>query len=347
MHLIAQYDLAVQQKQIQADVQQREVVIHFQQLWDELHRPKHFFLFWKKLRGIYLYGPVGGGKTFLMDLFYHALPTSMSARFHFHQFMQSIDEQLRQLQGKENPIQHIAKKLASRVKVLCLDEFIVQDITQASVLVELLSGLFQRGVIIIATSNTAPDQLYLNGMNRERFLPAIALLHQYCEVLALSGQKDYRIGHLSSPVTYVTPLGDASEQTLLQVFHEHASCAQERGEICVQRRNIPFLRCGEHAIWFEFQVLCQIPRCQLDYLELAEKFSSFFVSNIPVLKPEDTVAVLLLMYLVDVLYDKRRRLVISAAASVDELYPAGPMHGEFERTKSRLAEMQSVDYLYS
>lgn len=350
MSLIEQYQLAVQQSKIQDDAQQREMVSHFQRIWDELHRPKPFFLFRRTspaIPGIYLYGPVGGGKTFLMDLFFHALPTSIVARFHFHQFMQTIDQQLRNLQGVKNPIQQIAKKLAKDIQVLCLDEFIVQDITQASVLVELLNALFQRGVILIATSNTAPDDLYLNGMNRERFLPAIDLLHRYCEILSFTGQKDYRLGRFAAPITYVSPLGRTAEQTMLQAFQHYELDAQVSGEICIQRRNISFLRCGQKAIWFDFRVLCQIPRCQLDYLELAEKFSIFFVSDIPVFKPEDTVAVLLFMYLIDVLYDQRRRIVISAEASIESIYPAGPMHGVFERTKSRLAEMQSLDYQFS
>jgi cell division protein ZapE len=348
MNLLDAYETAVKAKKIEDDQQQRVVIAQFQRLWDALQIPKPWFMFWRKpplIKGIYLYGPVGGGKTWVMDLFYHALPADLCHRVHFHQFMQSIDAQLRQLQGQKNPIQHIAKRIAARVRVLCFDEFIVQDITQASVLVELLSGLFQRGVILVATSNTPPDELYLNGMNRARFLPAIALIHAHCEIVPLLNQKDYRMGHFISAVTYITPLGEPAEQLLLKAFHAQEPKVQEQGEICIQKRQIPYVGCGHHAIWFEFNVLCQIPRCQLDYLELSEKFTHFYVSNVPALKEDDTTAVLLLMYLVDVLYDKRRTLVLSAAVPLDMLYPVGPMLTEFERTKSRLAEMQSVDYL--
>lgn len=348
MNLIDQYHAAVQRQTMQDDPLQREVLVHFQRLLDALTTPKSAWMFWRKpslIHGLYLYGPVGGGKTLLMDLFYHALPANTSYRVHFHQFMQSIDMQLRQLQGMKNPIQQIAKRIASHVRVLCLDEFIVQDITQASVLVELLSGLFQRGVILVATANTAPDHLYLNGMNRERFLPAIALIHGHCEIVSLLGQKDYRLGHFLSPVTYVTPLGKSSQQVLLHAFHACEPHVEDHGEICIQKRMIPYVSCGRRAIWFEFNVLCQIPRCQLDYLELADKFTHFFVSNVPAIKADDSTSVLLFIYLVDVLYDKKRHLVLSAEVSVEDLYASGPMLSEFERTKSRLSEMQSVDYL--
>lgn len=347
MTLLESYEAAVFAKKIEDDSEQRYVLTQFQRLLDDLQKPKPRFRFWMKppvIKGIYLYGPVGGGKTWLMDLFYHALPAHLCHRVHFHQFMQTIDAQLRQLQGQKNPIQLIYKRIAARISVLCLDEFIVQDITQASVLVELLSGLLEHGVVLVATSNTPPDELYLHGVNRERFLPAIAFIHEYCEILSLLNQKDYRLGHFLSPVTYVTPLGKVADETLLKVFHAQELTVQSQGEVCIQKRQIPYVYCGQHAIWFEFNILCQIPRCQLDYLELAEKYSHFFVSNVPALTEEDSTAVLLLMYLVDVLYDRRRVLVVSAEVPIDMLYTAGPMLTEFERTKSRLAEMQSVDY---
>ncbi|MCX7116256.1 MAG: cell division protein ZapE [Gammaproteobacteria bacterium] len=347
MTLLEQYQAAVLTGDIRHDPRQRNVVVQLQALLEALNYRSQPWCFWRRwsvVKGLYLYGPVGGGKTFLMDLFYNALPERKKARYHFHFFMQQIDAALRQRQGQREPVERIATELAKRVQVLCLDEFFVQDVTQASVLVLLLQALFKRNITLIVTSNTPPDQLYLNGVNRARFLPAIALIHRYCDCVELVGLQDYRLGCNELPIRYVTPLGFDAETTLSKAFDTLEPQAVVNGRITIQRRDIPYVRRGDTAIWFEFKVICQVPRCQLDYLELADRFNVVFLSNIPMFNADETVPVLLLMYLVDVLYDRGRGLILSAAVDIGQLYQAGPMLAGFERTKSRLTEMKSAHY---
>ncbi|WED43179.1 cell division protein ZapE [Legionella cardiaca] len=349
MRLVQQYEAAIESGDIEDDVLQRTVLESMQRLADDLQLPRRSWLNWlQKLPqpiGLYLYGPVGVGKTYLMDLFYQYVDESQKARIHFHHFMQQIDGQLRQLQGQKDPLRRIASELAKTIRLLCFDEFLVQDVAHAMILAELLQALFSEGVIIVITSNTPPDELYLNGVHRERFLPAIALIKTHCEVISLGEKRDYRLGRESLHTAYLHPLNLATETSLVEQFAVIAKKTENEGTLIVQNRSIPYIKCSERAIWFDFKVICNLPRSQLDYLEIADRFDTVFVSNIPALTENDTIYAILLIHFIDVMYDRGIHVVISAAVPVEQLYVQGEMSHEFKRTLSRLQEMQSVDYL--
>lgn len=349
MTLIKRYEQAIVSGDIEDDPIQRTVLTSMQRLCDELQLPRRSWLNWlQKLPqpvGLYLYGPVGVGKTFLMDLFYEQVEEQQKARIHFHHFMQQVDGQLRRLQGQKDPLRYIAAELAKTIRLLCFDEFLVHDVADAMILAQLLEALFAQGIVLVATSNTRPDDLYLNGIHRERFLPAIALIKTHCEVLFLGEKRDYRLGRESLHTAYLYPLNAATQESLTKQFAAISRAIKDMGSLTVQNRNIPFVKCSETAVWFEFNVICNLPRSQLDYLEIAERFDTVFVSNIPQLMVNDTIHAILLVHFIDVMYDRGIRVVMSAAVPVEQLYVEGEMSQSFKRTLSRLQEMQSVDYL--
>ncbi len=347
MTLVKHYEAAIARGDIHDDSQQRLVLLSMQRLKEEIERPKRSRFPWRKkapLIGLYLYGPVGSGKTYLMDLFYQHLMLQQKARFHFHHFMQQVDSQLRRLQGQKDPLRRIAAELAKSTQILCLDEFLVLDVAHAMILAELLQSLFANGVILVTTSNTRPDDLYLNGVQRERFLPAIALIKTHCELLSLLDNKDYRLGKESLISAYLYPLDCKTQKDLMQQFSVLAQDSEEEGIIRIQNRDIPFIKCGGRVIWFDFKVICNLPRSQLDYLEIAERFDTIFVSDMPQLTRNDTIAAILLIHFIDVMYDRGIKLVISSAVPLEQLYVEGEMLSAFKRTLSRLQEMQSADY---
>lgn len=350
MNLLAHYDDLVLKNFLKNSKIQREVLQVFQILDEELKTQNQSI--WARIfrmssvpRGIYLHGPVGVGKSFVMDLFFQNLSLLKKKRFHFHHFMQYIDEQLRQMQGIPNPLISIAKNLLQETEVLCIDEFLVLDVGHAMILAELFPVLFAGSLVLVMTTNTAPDALYLNGVHRERFLPVIDAIKKHCQVLDLSDQTDHRLGRMRERKRYFYPLNDTASSAFVDEF-DRLTKGQEKSNqaVLVQTRLIPCVAVTEHIVWFEFSSLCAIPRSQLDYLELVSRFNVLFLSNIPLLSADDTVAVVLLIRLVDVFYDEGKLLIISAAVPVDELYCRGPMAESFQRTLSRLTEMQAVDY---
>lgn len=351
MSLIADYNRAVSSGEIRSDEAQKQLIPYLQRVSDDLHQtpPRFFGLYQKDVKGLYLYGPVGVGKTYLMDLFYQYSGEPRKARFHFHHFMQQVDAQLRQLQGKKDPLRQIAVKIAKSTRLLCLDEFLVHDVAHAMILAELLQTLFSKGVVLVATANTRPDDLYLDGVHRGQFLPAIELLKQDCDVVSLEKISDYRLGRKPLPKAYLYPLNDASFHLLKEQFETLLEVKSEKitwnGALTVQHRTISCLAFCDGIVWFDFSVICNVPRCQLDYLELADRFHTLFLSNVPILTKDDTSKVILFIHLIDVLYDRGVRLILSAASSIDKLYIEGAMLSAFQRTMSRLQEMQSEDYL--
>ncbi len=345
--LQAAYEQLVCSGRLADNSEQRRILVQFDQLTTQLKQPARWVLPWKKktLKGIYLYGKVGVGKTFLMDLFYTNLTGVTKKRCHFHQFMQEVDTELRKLQGQKNPLQVIAEKLAQQAQVLCFDEFMVHDVAHAMILAELLSALFKRKVVLIATSNSAPSDLYREGTLRARFLPAITAIESNCELIELLSQRDYRLGKIQTLNAYLFPLTQANKDFFNHQFLQVAHQLNEATELIIQNRSIAVRGSSPRVVWFDFNVICQVPRSQLDYLEIANTYNCVFISNIPVLSEKNTMQALLLILLVDVFYDQGVRLFILAEVSIDALYTQGELLSDFNRTISRLHEMQAEDYI--
>ena len=298
------------------------------------------------VRGIYLWGDVGRGKTFLVDLLFQSLPAEGKLRLHFHRFMGRVHAELRKLEGHADPLREVAAQFAAQARVLCLDEFFVTDIGDAMILGGLLQHLFARGTTLVTTSNIEPKQLYRDGLQRARFLPAIALLERHCAIVQLLAAQDYRLRELSRAGVYFTPLGAAAEQALDACF-EHVAPGTRRpeAEIVVNGRGIPVKRRAEGVIWFDFEALCAGPRAVADYIELAQSFNTVLISGVPLLSPQMEDAARRFINLIDEFYDHGVNLVLSAAAAPAGLYRGERLRAEFARTQSRLIEMQSNDYL--
>lgn len=297
-------------------------------------------------RGLYLWGPVGRGKTWLMDLFFHSLPFPERRRRHFHRFMHDVHAELKSLGEVESPLETVAERLASAARVLCFDELFVTDIADAMILAGLFDGLFRRGVTLVATSNMPPRELYRGGLQRQRFLPAIALIERHVEVVATGGDQDYRLRQLTQAGTYLAS-GDANTaEKLRALFAELSNHADAfDGTVEIEGRPIPVLRQSEGAVWFGFEALCRGPRSQDDYIEIARNYQSVVVSDVPVMDAPHEDEARRFVALIDELYDRCVKLVISAAAPPARLYRGERLLVEFQRTVSRLTEMQSEEYL--
>ena len=298
--------------------------------------------------GLYLWGGVGRGKTYLMDNFYESLPFERKMRVHFHRFMRRVHQDLIRLKGTANPLHKVADKIAPETGVICFDEFFVSDITDAMILAMLLEELFARGVCLVATSNIIPDDLYYNGLQRQRFLPAIALLNMHCRVLNVDGGVDHRLRALEQAELYHAPLDDSADQSLSDTFDR---LVPVEGEIKhgvaleVEGRPIPVIKLAEDIVWFDFPAICEGPRSQNDYIDIACEFHAVMISNIPVLGGANDDAARRFINLVDEFYDRNVKLAITAAQPLQTLYCGGRLGFEFQRTRSRLLEMQSHEYL--
>lgn len=299
----------------------------------------------KAERGIYIWGGVGIGKTLVMDCFYHALPMQNKMRVHFHEFMRDIHSMLKLQQGEKNPLHAVADQLASQCIVLCLDELIVTDIADAMILRRLLEALIERGVCLVVTSNTMPDELYKNGLQRISFLPAIKLIKTALDIYHLASSVDYRRRHLQQSGVYHVPADDIAEDDLEKCFSlltEGHLVTTDKMTIC--ERQVIIRKAAHDCIWFDFNRICMPPRSQHDYLEIAQHFKTVIISNIPVIDAEQNDVILLFIRMVDVFYDAKIRLICSAATSPDSLYIMGRMLPDYQRTQSRLIEMQSESY---
>jgi len=296
-------------------------------------------------RGVYLWGGVGRGKSFLMDGFYASVAIRRKTRVHFHAFMRAVHEELATLKDEEDPLAQVAGRIAERHRLICFDEFHVSDIADAMILGRLLSALFTRGVVFVMTSNYPPHGLWPDGLLRERFLPAIALLNEWLDVIEVDGGIDYRLRVLEHARTYHSPLGPEADAALAAAFDNMRSGPDEASELTIEGRTINARKRAGSAVWFEFAALCDGPRSQLDYLELARSYAVVFLSNVPAMTADMGDRARRFTWLVDILYDHRVKLLISAAVLPAALYRAGPGHREFARTVSRLVEMQSRDYM--
>lgn len=300
----------------------------------------------KPVRGIYLWGDVGRGKTFLMDLFFATLNVEEKRRTHFHRMMSEVHHRLKALTDKESPLGVVAETLAKDFRVLCFDEFFVQDIGDAMILAQLLDGLFEHGVTLVATSNSPPAELYRDGLQRSRFLPAIDLLETHTDVVELGAGADYRLRALAQAGTYlIATAGDAHERLAHFVERVAPGPVEARQALSILGREIPTVRVAKGVVWFEFDVLCRGPRSQEDYINIARCYQTVVLSGVPVMTRDDEDAARRFIALIDEFYDRRVKLVIAAAAPIVELYQGNRLEFEYRRTESRLIEMQSTDYL--
>ena len=296
-------------------------------------------------RGVYLYGGVGRGKSFLMDCFYSAVPIRRKTRLHFHEFMREVHRELADLQGTVNPLDELGKRMARRFKLICFDEFHVADITDAMILHRLLAALFDNGVGFVTTSNFKPDDLYPDGLHRDRILPAIALLNEKLEVVNVDNGTDYRRRTMEQVELYHMPLGPEADAVMTSAFERLAETQEEDPVLRIETRQIRAHRRAGGLVWFDFKTLCGGPRSQNDYLEIATQFHTVLLSDVPQLPVRMASEARRFTWLVDVLYDRRVKLIISAAVAPDELYLEGPLVHEFPRTVSRLKEMQGAEFL--
>ena len=298
------------------------------------------------VRGLYVWGGVGRGKTFLMDLFFETLAIERKKRIHFHRMMQDVHARMKRLGFVEDPIDKAASAIARETRVLCFDEFFVADIGDAMILARLLEGLFNRGVTLVATSNARPEELYRDGLQRQRFLPAIDLINAHCDVVNMDGGTDYRLRLLQKAGTYLCPVDDEAARRLDYFFDESASThIEEDVALDVNGRSIRARRCAKGIAWFRFEDICDGPRSQADYIELARWYPSIIISGVPRFDAARDDEARRFIALVDEFYDRRVKLILSADVDVDSLYGGKRLSFEFERTVSRLIEMQSIEYL--
>jgi cell division protein ZapE len=296
-------------------------------------------------KGVYMYGGVGRGKSFLMDCFFNAVPLKRKTRLHFHEFMREVHRELSELKGTVNPLQELGKRISRRYRLICFDEFHVADVTDAMILHRLLESLFDNRVSIVTTSNFHPDGLYPNGLHRERILPAIELLKEKMEVLSVDNGTDYRRRTLEQVELYHCPLDEGAERALTEAFNRLAEAKDEAPVMHIEHRELQARRKAGGVVWFDFKTLCGGPRSQNDYLEIATQFHTVLLSNVPQMAPRHASEARRFTWLVDVLYDRRVKLILSAAVPPEQLYTEGPMSHEFPRTVSRLNEMQSAEFL--
>ncbi len=356
---IEHYQQDLKQKGFLYDVAQEAAAHHLQRLYDDLlvtscktKRLKEMLCFWSTPRqpskGIFFWGGVGRGKTWLVDTFYDSLPFEDKMRTHFHRFMRWVHEELDALKGQKDPLVIVARHLARDVRIICFDEFFVSDIADAMILAGLLDELFKNGVTLVATSNVAPDDLYKDGLQRDKFLPAIALLKQHLDVLNIDSGVDYRLRLLEQARFYHFPQGyratAAMESNFMGLISDNLHI-REHFSLVVERRPIPCLKACDGVIWFSFEALCNGPRSQNDYIELAKEFHTVLISGVPRMRRETDDQVRRFIMLVDEFYDRSVKLIMSGEASLPELYTDGALTFEFQRTLSRLQEMQSLEYL--
>jgi cell division protein ZapE len=358
---LGRYKQDLERDDFSYDPAQEMAVKHLQRLFDDLIAappPKPGLMRrlaggWKKepkepLRGLYFWGGVGRGKTYLMDTFYDSLPFEQKTRTHFHRFMQRVHQDLKTLAGEKDPLVELARRYAQETRIICFDEFFVSDIADAMILSSLLEQLFANGVSLVATSNIVPDGLYKDGLQRARFMPAIALLNRFTEVVNVDGGIDYRLRVLEQAELYHSPLDAKADESLNASFESLAPDLVETVEaevLQVNGRGIRSRRCCEDVVWFEFAELCQGPRSQNDYIELAKLYHAVLVSNVPQLGRSNDDAARRFINMVDEFYDSGVKLILSAAAPIHGIYSEGRLEFEIQRTQSRLLEMQSHEYL--
>ena len=351
--LASQFEAALAHRHAVADAAQRVAVERLIRLADELARfraarastLKRLFAPPDVPRGVYLWGGVGRGKSMLMDAFFAIVPVKRKTRVHFHAFMRDVHGELASLAHEEDPLATVAARIARRWRLVCFDEFHVSDVADAMILGRLLTHLLERGVVFVMTSNYEPGSLWPNGLNRQRFLPTIALLREWLDVIEIDGGVDYRLRTLSQVQSYFVPADARADAAMTEAFDRLAGRADESPVLEIDARRLVARRRAGSAVWFDFATLCDGPRSQRDYLDIAQRFSIVLLSQVPVMGADSADLARRFTWLVDILYDHHVKLIVSAAAPAAELYVFGPNAAEFARTVSRLAEMRSRDYM--
>lgn len=296
-------------------------------------------------RGVYLWGGVGRGKSFLMDAFYLTVPLKRKTRLHFHEFMRGVHNELRDVRGRADPLDEVARRISRRYRLICFDEFHVSDVADAMILYRLLLRLFELGTSFVMTSNYEPSTLYPDGLHRDRILPAIDLIYERMDVMNVDAGIDYRRQTLSSVRAYLHPLSDDTQSELQAIFDRLLDTAPMDPVLEVEQRELRAIARGGNIVWFDFKTLCAGPRSQNDYLVLADRFHTVILSDVPCMGPRHASEARRFTWLIDVFYDHKVKLIMSADCPPDQLYTEGPMSGEFHRTVSRIVEMQSQEYL--
>lgn len=342
---------------LQDDPGQRAVVVLLDSLQRELQQTGSTLRsWWRRLpiagstppvTGLYLWGDVGRGKTFLMDLFFETLTIEDKKRIHFHRMMREVHQRLGEYSDERDPLDRVAGDIAASTRVLCFDEFFVSDIGDAMILGRLLDGLFRRGVTLVTTSNLPPQRLYANGLQRQQFLPAIALLEAFTRVVELDGGADYRLRLLQQAGTYLTPADEAATLRLRRFFDDVAESQVETNrDLDINGRPVRSIRCAKSVAWFDFHELCDGPRSQSDYIEIARWYPTVILTGVPTLGVAGDDPARRFISLVDEFYDRRVKLLVSADQKPAKLYQGERLQFEFQRTISRLSEMQSAEYLH-
>ncbi|CAG9180591.1 cell division protein ZapE [Cupriavidus respiraculi] len=353
MNVTEYYHNELRQRGYQPDEAQLQAVARLQRCYDEWveYKSRRSSTLKKWLvrpevpKGVYLWGGVGRGKSFLMDSFFHCVPVVRKTRLHFHEFMREVHRQLEELRGRPDPLDELAKRVARKYRLICFDEFHISDVADAMIMHRLLDQLFVNGVQFVMTSNYRPDLLYTDGLHRDRVLPAIALLQQKLDVLNVDAGIDYRKRALEQVQAYHTPLGQEASAALRAAFTTIAGVADESPLLHIEHRELQALRKADGVVWFDFATLCGGPRSQNDYLELASRFHTVILSDVPKMTPRMSSEARRFTWLIDVFYDHKVKLLMSAEVPADELYVEGQMANEFHRTVSRIIEMQSREYV--
>ncbi len=347
------YRNAARSRGFLADSAQEAALARLQRLYDEFvaykskrrNRLEKLVIHPPLPRGVYFWGGVGRGKSFLMDAFYTCVPLVRKTRVHFHPFMREVHRQLERFAGEADPLVQVAKGLARKHRLICFDEFHVSDIADAMILGRLLDELIRRRVVFCMTSNYRPQDLYPKGLQRERFLPTIDLINRELDAVNVDGGVDYRLRTLEKFEAYLYPFNERAERLLAEAFEEIAEGADVQARLVINARELQARRCGPGVVWLDFDVLCGGPRSQNDYLDLAQRFHTVILSRLPRMGAGQASEARRFTWLVDVFYDHRVKLLVSAEVSPENLYAEGLNNQEFSRTVSRLQEMQTRAYL--
>jgi len=347
------YNKVIARRGYVSDASQMAAVATLQELYDEWvgykarrnTRLKRLFVKPELPRGVYLWGGVGRGKSFLMDSFYLCVPLVKKRRVHFHHFMRDVHQALDELKGAEDPLKLLARDIAEKYRLICFDEFHVNDIADAMILGRLLEHLFDNRVMLCMTSNYHPDLLWKDGLQRAKFLPAIELIKARLEIINVDAGVDYRLRALESAKVYHTPVSADTVRALSAEFSRIAEVEDETQALDVEGREISYLRRAGGVVWFDFKTLCGGPRSYTDYVDLARRFHTIVLSDVPEMGPRQAAEARRFTWLIDVMYDARVKMIMSAAVPAQQLYTQGALAHEFARTVSRIEEMQTVDYL--